>query len=110
MEGSDTLAVEAVASFVRSLAVPYNAKAGKYLFNVDVKYQDKLMASGSSEFRVVRNYEIIIVVGIFVLIVAGIFVYLIIIRRKEKLMESKIKKMEKWGWKAKRKNGRSKSR
>ncbi|MFH1787593.1 MAG: hypothetical protein ABH811_02280, partial [archaeon] len=102
VEGSDTLAVEAVASFVRSLAVPYNTKAGKYLFNVDVKYQDKLMASGSSEFRVVRNYEIIIVGGIFVLIVVGIFVYLIIIRRKEKLMESKIKKMEKWGWKTKK--------
>lgn len=81
--GSDTLAVEAVASFVRSLDIPYELKSGKYLFNVNIKYQDKIMASGIAEFRVLRNYEIIITVGIIVLIVIGIFFYLWRIKKKE---------------------------
>ena len=104
--GSDTLAIEAVASFVRSLAVPYDTKSGKYLFSVDVKYKDKIMASSNAEFRVIRSYEIIIVIGIILLIITGIFFYLrlikkreekdvMMIKRKEKKLEKEIKKLEK---------------
>ena len=65
----------------------------KVLFNVDIKYQEKLMASGHTEFRVIRNYEIIIVVGIIILIVVGIFVYLWKIKRKEEKDIGNLKKM-----------------
>jgi len=99
-EGSDTLAVEAVSSFVRSLKVPYNTKAGKYLFNVEVKYNDKVMASSHAEFTVIRNYEIIIAGAIIVLIVGGIFFYLWSIRRKEekdmKILKREIRKMKRY--------------
>ena len=91
-QGSDTLAVEAVASFVRSLTVPYDVKSGIYYFNVAIKYQDKIMASGIAEFRVIRNYEIIIGVGIIVLIVVGIFFYLWRIKRKEEKLEKREKR------------------
>ncbi|MFH1612738.1 MAG: hypothetical protein ABIB46_03280, partial [bacterium] len=94
VEGSDTLAVEAVTSFVRSLSMPYDSKAGKYLFNVDIKYQDKIMASSSAEFRVIRNYEIIIAVSIVVLIIAGIFIYLRRIKKKEEKIEKKEARLE----------------
>ncbi len=94
-EGSDTLAVEAVASFVRNLNVPYNMQAGKYLFNVDISYKDKIMASGKAEFTVIRNYEIIIVIGIVALIVIAIFAYLWTIKRKEKKLERQIKIIKK---------------
>jgi hypothetical protein len=82
-EGSDTLAVEAVASFVRSLIVPYNTKAGVYYFNVEVKYKDNVMASSHAEFRVMRTYEVIITIGIFLLIVMAGFIYLWRIKKKE---------------------------
>jgi hypothetical protein len=91
-EGSDTLAVEAVASFVRSLTVPYNLKAGKYLFNVDVKYQGKILASGKAEFIVIKTYEIFIAVGVVVLIIIGIFFYLWRIKKKEEKLEKKERK------------------
>jgi hypothetical protein len=118
-EGSDTLAVEAIASFVRSLTVPYNLKAGKYLFNVDVKYQGKILASGSAEFMVIKTYEILIAVGVVVLIVAGIFIYLWRIKRKEERLEKKESRLERkirvlegikrWKkWRNKRKRGKSK--
>ena len=94
-EGSDTLAVEAVASFVRGLKVPYNLKSGNYLFNVDVKYKGELMASGNAEFTVIRNYEIIIAVSVIVLVVAGIFFNLWLIKRKEKRLEGQIKVLKK---------------
>jgi len=98
-QGSDTLAVEAVTSFVRSLGIPYDSKAGKYLFNVDVKYNDKIMASSSTEFRIIRNYEIIIAVGIIVLIIVGIFFYLWGIKRKEEKLEKEVKKLKRKPWK-----------
>ena len=82
-QGSDTLAVEAVASFVRSLTVPYNIKPGTYYFNVDVSYKDTIMASGNAEFKVIKTYEIIIAVSILALILAGIFFYLWRIKKKE---------------------------
>lgn len=100
--------MEAVASFVRSLRVPYDSKAGEYLFNVDVSYGGEVMASGGSEFRVIRNYEIIIVLGIIILVVVSIFVYLWKIKRKE---EKDIGNLRKMIIKLKRgKNGRSKNR
>ena len=34
------------------------------------------MASSNAEFRVIRSYEIIIVIGIILLIITGIFFYL----------------------------------
>jgi len=94
VEGSDTLAVEAVASFVRSLTIPYNLKAGNYWFNVDVRYKGEIMASGKVEFTVIINYEIIIAVGMVILIVAGIFVYLWRINRREKRVEKQVKIMK----------------
>ena len=94
VEGSDTLAVEAVASFVRNLAVPYNLKSGKYLFNVDISYGDEIMASGNTEFRVIKSYWIIIGVGVIVLIIAGIFFYLWKIKRKEEKDVGKLKSKE----------------
>ena len=93
-EGSDTLAVEAVASFVRSLAVPYDTKSGKYLFNVDIKYGGVIMASSSAEFRVIRNYEIIAVAGIIILVVVAIFIYLWKIKKKETNLEKELKSLE----------------
>ena len=93
-QGSDTLAVEAVASFVRSLRVPYNVKSGNYLFNVDVKYQGKILASGNTEFRVIRNYEIIIAVSIIALIIVAVFVYLWRIKKKEEKLEKKESRLE----------------
>jgi hypothetical protein len=93
-EGSDTLAVEAVASFVRSLTVPYNLKAGRYLFNVDIKYQGRILASGSAEFIVIKTYEIFIAVGVVVLVIAGIFFYLWRIKRKEEKLEKKESRLE----------------
>ena len=110
VEGSDTLAVEAVASFIRSLDIPHNTKSGNYLFNIDIKYKDNLMASGHTEFRVIRNYEIIIAVSIIVLIVIGIFFYLWRIKRKEEkdvgMLKRQISKLKN----KKKKNGRSKNR
>ncbi|MBU0959288.1 MAG: VCBS repeat-containing protein, partial [Nanoarchaeota archaeon] len=94
-EGSDTLAVEAVASFVRSLVVPYDIKAGRYLFNVDVSYKGVVMASGSSEFMVIKSYEIVIGIGVFVLIVVSIFFYLWRIKRKTEKIEKKEAILEK---------------
>jgi len=94
-EGSDTLAVEAVSSFVRSLKVPYNLKSGNYLFNIDVKYKDEIMASGNAEFTIIKNYEIIIAVGIAVFIITSLFAYLQLIRRKEKKIEEEEKKLKK---------------
>jgi hypothetical protein len=93
-EGSDTLAVEAVTSFVRSLNVPYNLKSGTYLFNVNIKYNDKIMTSGSAEFKVIKSYWIIVVLGIILLIVFGIFFYLWKIKRKEDKLEKKERKIE----------------
>ena len=93
-EGSDTLAVEAVSSFVRSLIVPYNTKAGVYYFNVDIKYNDKIMASSHAEFRVIKSYEIIIAGGIIILIFAGILAYLWSIKRRERKIEKREKKLE----------------
>jgi hypothetical protein len=98
-EGSDTLAVEAAASFVRSLKVPYNLKAGKYLFNVKVSYKDLIVAGGNVEFRVVKSYELIIAGGVALLIVAGIVIYLISIKREEekdvRILKREIKKLRK---------------
>lgn len=94
VQGSDTLAVEAVTSFVRSLKIPYNVRSGAYYFNVDVKYNDNIMASGHAEFRVIRNYEIIAVVGVILLIVVCIFVYLWRIKRKEEKIEKKEVRLE----------------
>jgi hypothetical protein len=93
-QGSDTLAVEAVASFVRTLTVPYNLKSGKYLFNADISYAGEVMASGNAEFRVIKSYWIIIVIGVFVLIVAGIFFYLWRIGKREEKTVGKIKRRE----------------
>ena len=118
-EGSDTLAVEAVASFVRSLNVPYNIKSGIYYFNVNVEYKDVIMASGHAEFRVIRNYEIIIAVGIITLIIIGIFFYLRKIKKREekdiRALKKEIGKLkreslkEKWKrWRNKRKMRKSK--
>lgn len=96
-QGSDTLAVEAVTSFVRSLIVPYNTKAGTYSFNVEIKYQDNFMASSHAEFKVMRTYEIIIVGGVFLLMVMTGFFYLWRIRRKEEKLEREIRLLkEKW--------------
>ena len=75
-------------------------------YNVDIKYKDKIMASSNAEFRVIRSYEIIIVIGIILLIITGIFFYLrlikkreekdvMMIKRKEKKLEKEIKKLEK---------------
>ncbi len=112
-DGSDTLAVEAVASFVRSLTVPYNIKSGVYDFNVDVSYGGEVMASGHTEFRVIKSYWIIIVISIVVLIVAGIFFYLWRIKRKEEkdiwLLKRQVNKL-KDKKKKRRKHGRSKNR
>lgn len=109
-EGSDTLAVEAVTSFVRSLIVPYDAKDGKYMFNINLKYKDSIMASSSVEFRVIRNYEVIIVISVIILIIFGFAFYLWKIKRKEEKLEKKekrlekeVKKLEKKDWKIWRK-------
>ncbi|MDD5012020.1 MAG: fibronectin type III domain-containing protein [Candidatus Nanoarchaeia archaeon] len=111
-EGSDTLAVEAVASFVRSLTIHYNTPSGIYNFKVKISYQDIVMASGSSEFRVIRNYEIIIAVGITAIIIIGIFFYLWTIKRKEEkdigMLKRQINKLK--NKKRKKKYGRSKNR
>lgn len=56
--------------------------------------KDVVMASGHGEFRVYRNYEIIIAVGVFVLIVAGIFFYLWLIKGREEKEIGKIKRKE----------------
>lgn len=110
-KGSDTLAVEAVTSFVRSLTIPYGTKSGTYYFNVKVSYKDKVMAFGSSDFRVIRNYEIIIAIGIFILIIVGIFFYLWRINRKEKELEKRIQKeIQKLKNRGKKKNGSNKNR
>jgi hypothetical protein len=110
-QGSDTLAVEAVASFVRTLTVPYNLKSGKYLFKVDISYAGEIMASGNAEFRVIKSYWIIIVIGVFVLIVAGIFFYLWRIKSREEkdigLLKRQISKLK---MRKKKKHGRSKNR
>ena len=111
-QGSDTLAVEAVASFVRSLRVPYNVKSGNYLFNVDVSYQNVVMASGNTEFRVIRNYEIIIAVSIITLIVVAVFVYLWRIKKKEEkdigVLKREIKELKKESLRKKWKRWRNK--
>jgi hypothetical protein len=99
-EASDTLAVGAVASFVRSLNVPYNTRAGIYYFNVEISYNDNVMASSHAEFRVIRSYEIMIAGGIIILIVAGLFFYLWSIRKKEekdmKILKREIRKMKRY--------------
>ena len=106
-QASDTLAVEAVTSFVRSLIVPEETKAGKYFFIVDVTYKDILKTSSNAEFKVEsrqvnfiqqRFKEIIIVV--IVLIAIAIFIYLKRIRKvekKEESLERVIKKLKKKG-------------
>ena len=107
-QGSDTLAVEAVASFVRILTVPYSLKSGKYLFNVEIRYKDNLMASGHAEFRVIKSYWIIIVISVVALIVAGIFFYLWRIGKKGEKLEKKEARLEKIVGKLKNKNKRRK--
>ena len=66
--------------------------------NVDIKYEGEVVSS-SAEFRVIRNYEIIIVVGVIVLIVGGIFFYLWRIKRKEEkdvgMLKRQINKLKK---------------
>ena len=72
------------------------------------------MASGHAEFRVIRNYEIIIAVGIITLIIIGIFFYLRKIKKREekdiRALKKEIGKLkreslkEKWKrWRNKRK-------
>jgi len=95
--GSDTLAVEAVASFVRSLLVPEDITPGIYYFNVNVSYKD-FVTSGSGEFRVKGELSfledgfklIVILTMIFlVIIIAVIFFYL---RRRQKKDITNIKR------------------
>jgi len=99
--GSDTLAVEAVASFVRSLLVPEDMSAGIYYFNVNVTYKD-FVTSGSGEFRVKGELSfledgfklaMVIVIGIIgVMIIIG-FLFFVLLRRIKKRGE-KIEKKE----------------
>jgi len=92
-QGADTLAVEAVTSFIRILQVPLTLKSGTYLFNVDVSYGGEKMASGHAEFRVVRNYQLFIVAGVILALITGIFFYLRYIYKKEEKLEKIVNKM-----------------
>ena len=102
-ESSDTLAVEAVASFVRSLIIPEDIKPGTYYFNVDVTYKD-FTTSSSTEFKVKslkrrfieEHFKDIVVIGItvIILVVIILFIYLRIIRKKEEKLERKEAKLE----------------
>ena len=115
-EGSDTLAVEAVTSFIRTLTIPEEVKSGTYLFNVDVSYKNIVEASSNTEFEVKRTEMRFIekrfkeiIIGAIILIAIGIFIYLWKIRRREEKdigrLERIVRKL-----KPKRKNGRSKNR
>ena len=93
---SDSLAVEAVASFVRSLIVPEDIKPGTYYFNVDVTYKE-FTTSSKAEFKVKtkkRDFiekhfkKIIIIISLIIIL---LLIYLIGKRNKEKGRIKKIK-------------------
>jgi len=127
-QSSDTLAVEAVTSFVRSLIVPENVKPGNYYFNVDVIFKN-FTTSSNAEFRVKGKlnflqdrFKLTIIIIVIIIIILGIFLYFYLrkIKSKEDKLEkvirkinsiNKIKKTTKSSFKIKgRKNGRSKNR
>ncbi len=99
-QASDTLAVEAVTSFVRTLTVPENTEPGTYLFNVNVTYKD-FVTSSNAEFKVKsreinfiqeRFKEIIIIAVVLIAIV--LFIYLRIIKKKEEKIWKKEARLE----------------
>jgi len=102
--GFDTLSVEAVASFVRSLIIPEDIKAGIYYFNVNVSYKN-FTTSGKAEFKVKskklifieKKWKEIVIIGIgaIALIAIVLFVYLRMIKKKEEKIEKKESKLEK---------------
>jgi hypothetical protein len=97
---SDTLAVEAVASFVRSLLIPKDMKPGIYYFNANVTYKD-VVTSGRAEFRVnsdtrgfFQKWFREIVIAIIVIVGVGLFLYLRMIKGKEEKLERIVKKLK----------------
>ena len=97
---SDTLAVEAVASFVRSLVVPEDVGAGTYYFNADVIYKN-ITTSSKAEFKVKRewlffseNKLIIIIISIIILVIVVLFFYIKTIRKKEGSLEKDLRSLE----------------
>ncbi len=99
-EGSDTLAVEAVASFVRSLTVPEDTGAGTYYFNANVTYKD-FVTSSKAEFKVKREWLLfsenkltIIIISIIILIIVVLFFYIKTIRKRETKLEKELKSLE----------------
>ena len=100
-QGSDTLAVEAKTSFVRSLIIPIETKAGKYFFVVDVAYKD-FITSSSSEFRVSSSTLLVFFqknfgwLFIFIaVIVVAIFFYLRSLTKRVEKLERIVRKLKK---------------
>lgn len=100
-KSSDSLAVEAVASFVRSLIVPDDVKPGTYLFNANVSYKG-IVTSGSAEFKVkskrlgfIQEWFREIIIGVIVLVIIGVIAYLIMLKKKEEKIEKREQKIEK---------------
>ncbi len=86
-QGSDSLAVEAVVSFVRSLIVPEDTKPGQYFFEVDLTYKD-FKTSGKAEFRVKSEAESVIeknfreIIIVLILLIGVILIGYLIWMRK----------------------------
>jgi len=121
-KGFDTLAVEAVTSFVRSLIIPEDTSPGTYYFGVDVSYKN-FTTSSNTEFKVkslkrkfIEERFKEIVISAIALIAIAIFVYLRMIKKKEEKLEKEVKKLKSRNWKfwrkkiKRRKNGSYKNR
>ena len=52
------------------------------------------LASGSSEFRVVRGYWIVFIVGLFLIVVFGVVFYLWRIEKREKMLERVVRRLK----------------
>ncbi|MCX6746808.1 MAG: VCBS repeat-containing protein [Candidatus Pacearchaeota archaeon] len=114
--GSDVLAVEAVASFVRSLRVPNETKPGTYFFDVDISYKN-FTTSSSAEFRVenikaigtgIVGISLVVIVIFVVFVLLIIAVSIIILRRREERLERELRSLKNRGsgkkWKKYSKN------
>jgi len=103
-KASDTLAVEAVTSFVRTLTVPENTGPGTYLFYTNISYKD-IITSSYAEFKVkreilrfVEKWDKEIIISIIILVSIIVLVYLRRIgklEKKEKSLERVVRKLKK---------------
>src|SRR3989344_4885220 len=92
---SESLAIETQASFVSNLAIPEDAKYGKYVLYVRASYNDQVASASDNfeivEFKVSSREKIFIVAIIFIMIAVSMIMYLSISKKEKNSSDVKRK-------------------